>query len=614
MATRAMNKVIRHLRGAVLQDGAGLTDGQLLGCFLEQRDESAFAALVRRHGPMVWGVCRRVLGNHHDAEDAFQATFLVLVRKAASVVPRELVANWLYGVAHQTARKARATAARRGGRERQVTDMPEPAVTEPDLWPDLQPLLDRELSLLPDKYRVPIVLCDLGGKTRKEAARQVGCPEGTLAARLARGRAMLAKRLARHGLSVSGGALAVALSHQAASASVPASVVATTIKAAALLAAGEAAAAGVIPAKVAALTGGVLRSMLLHKLKTLMMLLGMLGVIALGLGLSAYHGLAQQAGTEDRPGQAKPAARQPPAPDAGQPEEKKSDPHYCWLVFGPKGKVRALVRIDGEEVCIDRDGDGKFDGKGERFKSEKDCKDVVIADPDGKTSYVITGVHDLHVVPPDKFLEVRVRIRGPLSYPQVGIIQMGGKPKGAPEAHFHGPLTVAPKAGRIINRASRLVENELVDLGPLLPQPLKEMAGIGIFAETRLPKALRKTAEATDLYAVVTTPCENGWVCVCSSDDRDRQQSPFPAGIHPFVDVEFPAMKPGDPPVKKRYPLDQFCADGCFRGPVLVPTDAGPGKAKVTFSFDAWKGAKVAPTTVVIPVVEPQVDRNDPSK
>src|SRR5579883_3117046 len=103
MASSAMNEVIQHLRRAVLlRDESGLTDGQLLGCFIEHRDEAAFAALVRRHGPMVWGVFRRSL-NHQDAEDAFQATFLVLVRKAAAIAPREMLANWLYGVAHNAA-------------------------------------------------------------------------------------------------------------------------------------------------------------------------------------------------------------------------------------------------------------------------------------------------------------------------------------------------------------------------------------------------------------------------------------------------------------------------------------------------------------------------------
>src|SRR5215470_16466737 len=163
MTTNQMTEVIHHLRRTVLlRDGAGLTDGQLLEGYINRRDQAALAALMRRHGPMVWGVCRRLL-DHHDAEDAFQATFLVLVRKAASIVPRQMVVNWLYGVAHQTALNARATAARRKGRERQVTEMPEPAVAEQDPWRDLQPVLDEELSRLPDKYRAVIVLCDLEG-------------------------------------------------------------------------------------------------------------------------------------------------------------------------------------------------------------------------------------------------------------------------------------------------------------------------------------------------------------------------------------------------------------------------------------------------------------------
>src|SRR5438552_13041976 len=168
MAANPMSKAVQHLRRAVLlRDGAGLTDGQLLGAFLDQRDEAAFAALVQRHGPMVWGVCRRLLG-HHDAEDAFQATFLVLVRKAASVVPRELVGNFLYGVAHQTALQARRTVARRRAREVQVTVMPDTEAAQQDQWLEVKRLLDQELSRLPDIYRAVVVLCDLESRTRKE--------------------------------------------------------------------------------------------------------------------------------------------------------------------------------------------------------------------------------------------------------------------------------------------------------------------------------------------------------------------------------------------------------------------------------------------------------------
>ncbi len=125
-----INQVIQHLLTACGRDGAGLTDGELLVRFLSNRDDAALAALMRRHGPMVWGVCCRLLRSHHDAEDAFQATFLVLVQKAATLPDKETVGNWLYGVAHQTAVRMRAIVVKRGVREKQVAVMPEPATAE----------------------------------------------------------------------------------------------------------------------------------------------------------------------------------------------------------------------------------------------------------------------------------------------------------------------------------------------------------------------------------------------------------------------------------------------------------------------------------------------------
>jgi RNA polymerase sigma factor (sigma-70 family) len=594
MATSPMSDVLRQFRRAVLVRDAGLTDGQLLESFISRRDEPAIEALIRRHGPMVWGVCRRVLRNAHDAEDAFQATFLVLVRKAPSIVPREIVANWLYGVAHRTALNARAAAARRRVRERQMTEMPEPAVGGPGLGPDWQDLLDQELSRLPAKYRAVVVLCDLEGKTRKEAAGELGCPEGTVASRLTRARTILARRLARRGLALSAGGLAAALSQQAC---VPASVVASTINSAICLATGGVA-AGMISARVAALAGGAMKTMLRNRLEAMVVMVGALIVLGLGLGLSAYPGVAQQPGKEQKEPVQR-AADGPPVKEADKMPQKKSA-RYCWLVFGPKGKVRALVRLAGDEVSIDRNGDGKF-GKGERFKSEKDVKDVVIAGPDRKTSYAITQVHVLHTTPPEKFLEVRVRVRGERNYPQSCLVQMASGRKGAPEAHFDGALTVAPKRWRIVNRASHLAENELVNVGPLLPQFLKRLAGKTIITETVLPRSL-KSGEPTVLEVVVVTEGEGSFVAVCSPDNKERTTSPFAKGTHPVADVEFPAKKPGDPPIRKRYALDQFCCDGCFRGPVRVPKEAGPGNARVTFSLAGWKGAKVAPSTVEVPV------------
>src|SRR5262245_22919862 len=278
--------VIEHIRG-VVGDGVGLRDGELLGRYVDRRDEVALAALVNRHGPMVWGVCRRQL-SHHDAEDAFQATFIVFVRKAASIARGEAVGNWLYGVAHQTALQARRSAARRRAREVQVTEMPD-AEAPRERWADLQPLLDEELSRLPDHYRTVIVLSDLEGRTRKEVAAQLGCPEGTVASRLVRARSMLAKRLTQRGVALSGGALAVVLSQSTVSASVPAAVVSSTIKATSLCAAGQAA----IPVEVAALAEGVLKAMLLNKLKpalAVLLVVAMVGLIGYGMARGQQKG------------------------------------------------------------------------------------------------------------------------------------------------------------------------------------------------------------------------------------------------------------------------------------------------------------------------------------
>src|SRR2546426_2162270 len=151
MPTGSLSVIIHHLLADAALGAGGMTDGELLAHFLSSRDDNALAALVRRHAPMVWRLCDRLLRNHHDAEDAFQATFLVLVKKAADV-PREAVANWLYGVARQTAVRLRATAAKRGRRETQVVHMPEPTVAEVR-DADLQTVLDEGVSRLPDHYR-----------------------------------------------------------------------------------------------------------------------------------------------------------------------------------------------------------------------------------------------------------------------------------------------------------------------------------------------------------------------------------------------------------------------------------------------------------------------------
>jgi RNA polymerase sigma factor (sigma-70 family) len=182
--------------GAESRELDALTDGELLERFAQRHEEAAFAALLRRHGPMVLSVCRRVLRSTHDAEDAFQVTFLVMVEKAHRLRRPELLGNWLYGVAYRTALHARQRAARRSEREREAAAMSSDAANDPEIESrELRRVLDEELHRLPQKYRAPLVLCYLEGKTNEEAARLLGWPSGSMSYRLARGRELLRGRL-----------------------------------------------------------------------------------------------------------------------------------------------------------------------------------------------------------------------------------------------------------------------------------------------------------------------------------------------------------------------------------------------------------------------------------
>ena len=238
---------------------AGLADGDLLDRFVRLGDDAALGVIVGRHGGMVWGVCLRILRDHHDAEDAFQATFAVLARRAGVVAPGAMVGPWLHGVARRTAAKMRATREARRRREVAAGSLPEPAGRgAPAGQDDLAADLDRELDRLPGKYRVPIVLCELEGLTHREAADQLGWPVGTVAGRLSRGRAILARQLARRGYpgrAVPLGLLATG------SAPRPLALVASAVRTARLGLAGRSVAAGVLSARIADLTERSLRIM-----------------------------------------------------------------------------------------------------------------------------------------------------------------------------------------------------------------------------------------------------------------------------------------------------------------------------------------------------------------
>ncbi|QJW98206.1 sigma-70 family RNA polymerase sigma factor [Frigoriglobus tundricola] len=271
-----------QLREALRSDLDALPDAELLGRFTRYADHPAFEVLLRRHGPMVLGVCRRMLAA--DADDAFQATFLVLIRKARELRGERLGA-WLYGVAYRVALKARTRALRIANFRREVTDMmPDPNV--PSGAPDWLPILDAELAAIPAKYRDPIVLCELQGASRTEAARTLGVPEGTLSSRLARGREMLRRRLLKHGTLLPAGGLAALFSANGVGrATVAAALIARTSELAKV--ATGAAPAGAMPVGAAQLTDEVLKSMFLTKLRTTGAVLTALALAVVGLAAAA---------------------------------------------------------------------------------------------------------------------------------------------------------------------------------------------------------------------------------------------------------------------------------------------------------------------------------------
>src|SRR5262245_24272019 len=270
------------MRRSATRDSA-LTDAELLRRFLAVRDEAAFEVLVWRHSPAVLGVCRRVLRGGPETEDAFQATFLALVREAKTVGRRGAVGGWLYRVAWRAALRAKAARRARDGRP-----VPEPAAAPADHDPlarEARAVIGEEVGRLPARYREPVVLCYLQGKTNEEAAREIGCPKGTVLSRLAWARERLRLRLTRRGVTLAGGALAASAVPEA-SAAVCAALIDSTIKTAAASAAGPAA-AGAIPASVAALTEGVLRNMFLSKLKTAVAIL--LAIAVVGTAGALWH-------------------------------------------------------------------------------------------------------------------------------------------------------------------------------------------------------------------------------------------------------------------------------------------------------------------------------------
>ena len=284
----------------------GLTDRQLLERFVNRNGssaEDAFTILLERHGPMVWGVCRRLLPDRSAAADAFQATFLVLVRKASAVRVDDSLGPWLYGVSRRVAARARATALRRGARETGGVEAVAGPAPDPGRAERLA-ILDEEIGRLPERHRAAVVLCDLEGLPHEEAARRLGCPVETVESRLSRGRQRLRDRLVRRGLAPAAAALWAEMAREA-SAAMPAALIKQTARFVT-----SSPAAGAVPVAVTALAEGVIQVMWLARLKPLV-------AVAAALIL-ATAGVAVQGQQRPAPEGAQEQAKAAPPPKAGE--------------------------------------------------------------------------------------------------------------------------------------------------------------------------------------------------------------------------------------------------------------------------------------------------------
>jgi RNA polymerase sigma factor (sigma-70 family) len=331
MATAQLQNLVHHLRH--LAHPAEATDRQLLERFAARRDEAAFATLVRRHGPLVLSVCQRILGEAHDAEDAFQATFLVLARKAAAVRWQASIGSWLYGVAWRVAHKKRVDTAQRRAHERQLASLPRPEPASEASLRELAALLDDELQALPDPYRTPLVLCYLEGRSRTEAARQLGWTLATLKRRLEQGRARLRSRLLRRGITLSAALLAAILARPTAAPA--AALISATVDLALAFT------TGTLAAPAAVLAEAVLRSSVAAHLKVWLPLL----TLAL-LTAGAVVFTLPPAG--DEPRAAEPASESPrpdPEPKPAVPEPLRLDALKASLLRRGGGNAQSEAAV-----------------------------------------------------------------------------------------------------------------------------------------------------------------------------------------------------------------------------------------------------------------------------
>lgn len=339
MARHNLSAVVRYLQQLAGSAGtSGASDAELLERYVRHRDEAAFELLVWRHGALVFNVCRRILPCEQDAEDAFQATFLAFVRKAGSISRRGSVAAWLYKVAYRVALEARERARKTTVMEKSGGETLAVQAADDPLWSDVRPILDEELNRLPERLRLPIVLCYLEGKSNAEAARELGCRLGTIYSRLSRGRELLRQRLQRRGVMLPVAALTTTLTANAVKTAPVIPLVRASARAA--LAFADPSAAAAVSPRVATLAEGVLRTMFVTKLKIAAVMLLVIGVAA--------GGVLTQAWTAAPPVEAK-ADEPPPQPAGG--DKKAAKPIAVKVVKPKKGGLPLMVHRSAEVVA-----------------------------------------------------------------------------------------------------------------------------------------------------------------------------------------------------------------------------------------------------------------------
>ncbi len=590
------DRLTRRMAADALADR---TDRELVELALAGPDEAVFRALVRRHGAMVFRVCRRVLRHHHDAEDAFQATFLILARKLGTVRRHTSLASWLHGVAHRVALQARDRAAARRRHERQAAPVPDP---HPD---DLtrgeeRAILDAELRQLPEKWRLPLVLCYLEGRTQDEAAALLGWGKTTLRNRLGEARAALGRRLRRCGVGWSASLSALLLSDAVAPA-VPPELVSSTVRAAT----GRAADAS--PAAVA-LTEGMMKPTILTKLHA----------TAAGLVVAAILAAGATADDPTRPAPPAPPAHgkavaPPPAADLTKLSRAilkepvyAGRPRYGLLVLGPKAETRVWLVIDGETLYVDRNGNGDLTEPGERVAAKrKEASDFLefragpFTEADVKTRHSDLIVYQYFARQYGRLVNgVLVNdVRGTLGQGTSG--EDGGSfadaPKDAPVIHVNGPLTLRVKEVWVEYAGGN---------GKMLKDLSEETGGIIDLRTDRtdgkdVPYPLKPGERVITLGVQVGTPGIRRGTFAAVAAERG-----FPASLHPAVEMSAPSARDPRKRVTAKYVLRER-GGTTFYGDVALPGGAAGTTARLALSFPAWEAGKVAPAVVELPMAGP---------